>query len=44
MREMGLASPYILVAEPPADYSKLRRHMNPRYRFEPLDGYQRTPL
>lgn len=44
MRGMGLTSPYLLVMEPPPDYLKLRRHNNAKYRFEPLDGYQRPAL
>lgn len=39
MRERGLSDPYVLLMEPPADYPKLRRHRNRKYRFEPLDGY-----
>jgi site-specific DNA recombinase len=39
MDERGLASPYVLLTEPPADYAKLRRHLNANYRFEPLPGY-----
>ena len=39
MRESGLDTPYVWVAAPPADYPKLRRHLHPRYRFEPLPGY-----
>jgi len=38
MRDQGLATPYARVLEPPADYPKLRRHRNPKYRFEPLAG------
>lgn len=44
MQEEGLVSPYVLVEEPPDDYSKLRRHKNPKYHFEPLAGYVRPPL
>jgi hypothetical protein len=40
MRVLGLTSPYVVVTEPPADYPKLRRHLHPRYRFEPVPGYQ----
>jgi hypothetical protein len=40
MHELGLDSPYIPLLEPPQDYSKLRRHGNPKYRFEPLEGHQ----
>jgi hypothetical protein len=38
MKKRGLLDPYVPLQEPPADYGKLRRHMHPRYRFEPLDG------
>ena len=44
MREQGLETPYVLVAEPPADYPKLRRHLNPKYRFEAVEGYRRPAL
>jgi hypothetical protein len=44
MNELGLKSPYVLVAEPPDDYPKLRRHRNPKYRFEPKEGYERPAL
>src|SRR5262249_52955868 len=44
MRELGLESPYVLVTEPPADYAKHRRHENPKYRFEPVEGYTRPAL
>jgi len=44
MVEQGLASPYILLTEPPSDYSRLRRHKNAKYRFEPLEGYVPPPL
>jgi site-specific DNA recombinase len=39
MRERGLESPYAVVTEPPADYPKLRRHKNRKFRFKPADGY-----
>jgi hypothetical protein len=41
MQELGLASPYVVVEQPPDDYSKLRRHRNGKYHFTPLDGYIR---
>ncbi len=44
MRELGLETPYVLLEEPPNDYFKLRRHLNPKYRFEPREGYQRPPI
>jgi site-specific DNA recombinase len=36
MDELGLSDPYVRVLEPPADCTKLRRHLHPEYRFEPL--------
>jgi site-specific DNA recombinase len=44
MDDLGLTSPYLFVGEPPANFTKLRRHQRPRYRFEPLDGYQPPEL
>jgi len=44
MRNLGLESPYVVLTEPPADYLKLRRHQNAKYRFEPLQGYERPNL
>jgi site-specific DNA recombinase len=44
MIAMGLNSPYVLVDSPPEDYNKLRRHKSHRYRFEPLDGYNRPEV
>lgn len=44
LREKQMTSPYVVVSEPPSDYRKLRRHRNPKYRFEPLEEYQRPPL
>jgi DNA invertase Pin-like site-specific DNA recombinase len=37
MDERGLTDPYEPVTEPPSDYARLRRHLHPRYRFEPLN-------
>jgi len=44
MRDMGLQSPYVLVTAPPADYPKLRRHQNPKYHFQPREGYVRAAI
>ena len=44
MQELGLSSPYALVTEPPADMTKIRRYKHPRYRFEPIQDYERPPL
>ncbi len=40
MLELGLEDPYIIVLEPPNDRRKLRRHQHPRFRFEPLNGFE----
>lgn len=40
MKAAGLESPYAVLLEAPADYPKLRRHKNRKYRFEPREGYQ----
>lgn len=37
--QQGLTDPYVLLLEPPLDYPKLRRHLHPRYHFEPLPGH-----
>jgi hypothetical protein len=39
MRSLGLSTPYVTVLEPPSDYIKLRRHLNRKYQFKPLEGY-----
>ncbi len=39
MVSLGLASPYVFLPEPPADYLKFRRPKNRKYRFTPLEGY-----
>jgi hypothetical protein len=39
--EFGLSTPYVVLDGPPDDYPKVRRHRNPRYQFEPLDGHSR---
>jgi site-specific DNA recombinase len=44
MLTLGLENPYLLVLGPPEDYTKLRKHKNPKYQFEPLDGYQQPEL
>ena len=44
MRELGIDTPNVVLHEPPDDYPKLRRHKNPKYRFEPLEGYERPTL
>ena len=44
MLELGLTTPYVLVDEPPQDYTKLRRYKHTDFRFLPLDGYERPDL
>ena len=44
MQDLGLASPYVFLSEPPADYPKLRRHKANHFRFEPIEGYVRPEL
>jgi site-specific DNA recombinase len=44
MRERGLDTPYVLVTEPPDDYPKLRRHLNPKSVFQPIEGYEPPSL
>ncbi len=44
MLSQGLSSPYVMLREPPSDYSKLRRYHNRRYRFTPLEGYAPAEL
>jgi hypothetical protein len=44
IREQGMQSPYVVVTEPPNDYPKLRRHLNGKYEFVPLEGYEPPQL
>lgn len=44
MQRLGITDPYIELTEPPKDGWKLKRHLNPRYRFEPLDDGSSGPL
>jgi hypothetical protein len=44
MEERGLDTPFEIVMEPPPDYLKLRRHLNPKYRFQVEEGYQRPSI
>jgi site-specific DNA recombinase len=39
MQQQGRSDPYVLLTEPPCDYGKLRRHLHPRYCFEPLPDH-----
>lgn len=38
MKRLGASDPYLILTELPAGPGKLRRHLHPRYRFEPLMG------
>jgi hypothetical protein len=44
MKELGLASPYVVLLEPPDDYRRLRRHKHARFKFSTIDGYEQLPL
>ncbi len=44
MVEMGLSDPFQFQSEPPNDYAKFRRHLNPRYSFSMKEGYTRPTL
>jgi hypothetical protein len=39
MQRLGLTDPYVRLTEPPMDYPKMRRHLHPRFRFDPLPGF-----
>jgi DNA-binding NarL/FixJ family response regulator len=38
MEKLGISDPYLPLTAPPDDYTRLRRHKHPRYRFEPMNG------
>jgi site-specific DNA recombinase len=38
MKERKLIDPYVILTQPPEDCTKQRRHLHPRYRFEPLEN------
>jgi hypothetical protein len=40
MRDLGLTDPYVRLTEPPADYTRLSRHLHPRYRQRKDDDAQ----
>jgi hypothetical protein len=44
MEGQGLTDPLLVIESPPDDYRKLRRHKNPKYLFQPLEGYERPTL
>ena len=37
MDQLSVTDPYVILTEPPAEYGTLKRHLHPRYRFQPLD-------
>ena len=39
MKQHGLTDPYVRLGEVPMNFPKMRRHLHPRYCFEPLPGY-----
>jgi hypothetical protein len=41
MKACGLSDPYVLLTEPPADYTKLCRSRDRNYVFTPLEGHKR---
>tara|TARA_R110002020_G_scaffold189419_1_gene388376 strand:- start:443 stop:2356 length:1914 start_codon:yes stop_codon:yes gene_type:complete len=44
MREAGLASTYVVMDHPPANYNKLRSYKNKKYQFRPIAGYEPPEL
>jgi site-specific DNA recombinase len=42
MEESGLSDPYCPVTSPPGEGGRLRRHLNPRFGFEPLEGFPKS--
>lgn len=40
VQALELPEPYVPVTDPPADLTKLRRHLHPRYEFRPLPGFE----
>ena len=40
MAAQGLDNPLVIQTEPPCDTKKMRRHLHPRYSFEPAAGYE----
>jgi DNA invertase Pin-like site-specific DNA recombinase len=43
MLKAGVTDPYRLLTEPSDVSGRLRRHLNPRYEFRPLDGFPAWP-
>jgi hypothetical protein len=44
LKELRLASPYVVLLEPPDDYGRLRRHKHARFKFSTREGYQRISI
>ena len=40
LKKAGLTDPYLQINEPPDHFHKMRRHLHPRYRFNPLVSVQ----
>jgi site-specific DNA recombinase len=43
MLSRGIVDPYVPLREPPLDDPKRRRHLHPRYHFDPLPGFPLEP-
>ena len=39
IQALSLDTPFIPLQQPPSDYTKLRRHLNRKYHFTPLEGF-----
>ena len=44
LEELGISDPLQFQAEPPNDYAKFRKHLNPKYSFSMMEGYTRPEL
>ena len=42
--QSGISDPFQFQSEPPSDYAKFRKHLNPRYSFTLKEGYTRPAL
>ena len=42
--QSGISDPFQFQAEPPNDFAKFRKHLNPRYSFTMKEGYTRPEL
>ena len=37
MNDLGISNPYVELTEPPENFKKMRRHLHPRYCFNPIN-------